>query len=218
MHITHLSFLGNVFLLIFYELIWFYAYSFAVGSGVWQSRSKQSGLIYLYAGAACRSCCIWSYGRQVHMLTPTYASTQCTRVLCLGNSRQPRGHALISLNLSIYHSTHSIQMFSAHSTLHYSHHHIHQDFITLFSSMLSFFSLCVRYGRRFAMLLSLALQTVFGVAAAFAPNFPVYVTLRFIIGTTVSGVIINAFVLGEPWSNTIIFLHQQCQGHGFDLM
>uniref|UniRef100_A0A673HNB2 Solute carrier family 22 member 13-like n=1 Tax=Sinocyclocheilus rhinocerous TaxID=307959 RepID=A0A673HNB2_9TELE len=57
-----------------------------------------------------------------------------------------------------------------------------------------------KYGRRFAMLLSLALQTVFGVAAAFAPNFPVYVTLRFIIGMTVSGVIINAFVL--EWTCT----------------
>ncbi|XP_043073918.1 organic cation transporter protein [Puntigrus tetrazona] len=59
-----------------------------------------------------------------------------------------------------------------------------------------------RYGRRFAMLLSLALQTVFGVAAAFAPNFPVYVTLRFIIGMTISGVIINAFVLGTEWTCT----------------
>uniref|UniRef100_A0A671QTJ6 Solute carrier family 22 member 13-like n=1 Tax=Sinocyclocheilus anshuiensis TaxID=1608454 RepID=A0A671QTJ6_9TELE len=57
-----------------------------------------------------------------------------------------------------------------------------------------------KYGRRFAILLSLALQTVFGVAAAFAPNFPVYVTLRFIIGMTVSGVIINAFVL--EWTCT----------------
>lgn len=56
------------------------------------------------------------------------------------------------------------------------------------------------------MLLSLALQTVFGVAAAFAPNFPVYVTLRFMIGTTVSGVIINAFVLGEPSSNFLMSL------------
>lgn len=54
------------------------------------------------------------------------------------------------------------------------------------------------------MLLSLALQTVFGVAAAFAPNFPVYVTLRFIIGMTVSGVIINAFVLGETWSPKVL--------------
>ncbi|XP_062343042.1 solute carrier family 22 member 13 isoform X2 [Osmerus eperlanus] len=52
-----------------------------------------------------------------------------------------------------------------------------------------------RYGRRFSLLLSLALQTVFGVAVAFAPNFPVYVVLRFIVGTSISGVIINAFVL-----------------------
>ncbi|XP_030644415.1 solute carrier family 22 member 13 [Chanos chanos] len=59
-----------------------------------------------------------------------------------------------------------------------------------------------RYGRRFAMLLSLALQAVFGVAAAFAPNFPVYVTLRFVVGATVSGVIINAFVLGTEWTCT----------------
>lgn len=60
----------------------------------------------------------------------------------------------------------------------------------------SSFFLCVRYGRRFILLLSIALQTVFGVAVAFAPNFPVYVTLRFIVGATISGVIINAFVLG----------------------
>ncbi|XP_036372201.1 solute carrier family 22 member 13 [Megalops cyprinoides] len=59
-----------------------------------------------------------------------------------------------------------------------------------------------RYGRRFAMLLSLALQTVFGVGTAFAPNFPLYVLLRFIVGTTISGVIINAFVLGTEWTCT----------------
>ncbi|KAL3983595.1 solute carrier family 22 member 6-B [Oreochromis niloticus] len=59
-----------------------------------------------------------------------------------------------------------------------------------------------RYGRRFVLLLSLALQTVFGVAVAFAPNFPVYVILRFVVGTTISGVIINAFVLGTEWTCT----------------
>ncbi|KAK6327691.1 hypothetical protein J4Q44_G00033370 [Coregonus suidteri] len=59
-----------------------------------------------------------------------------------------------------------------------------------------------RFGRRYALLLSLALQTVFGVAVAFAPNFPVYVLLRFIVGTTISGVIINAFVLGTEWTCT----------------
>ncbi|XP_036421557.1 organic cation transporter protein [Colossoma macropomum] len=59
-----------------------------------------------------------------------------------------------------------------------------------------------RYGRRFALLLSLAFQTVFGVTAAFSPNFLVYVILRFLIGTTISGVIINAFVLGTEWTST----------------
>ncbi|CAL8297776.1 unnamed protein product [Lota lota] len=65
-----------------------------------------------------------------------------------------------------------------------------------------FGSMADRYGRRFAMLLSLAIQTVFGVAVAFAPNFTVYVCLRFIVGTTISGVIINAFVLGTEWTCT----------------
>ncbi|KAM7372923.1 hypothetical protein PAMP_007813 [Pampus punctatissimus] len=59
-----------------------------------------------------------------------------------------------------------------------------------------------RYGRRFVLLLSIALQTVFGVAAAFAPNFPIYVILRFVVGTTISGVIMNAFVLGTEWTCT----------------
>ncbi|KAG7500185.1 solute carrier family 22 member 13-like [Solea senegalensis] len=59
-----------------------------------------------------------------------------------------------------------------------------------------------RYGRRFVLLLSIALQTVFGVAVAFAPNFLVYVALRFAVGTTISGVIINAFVLGTEWTCT----------------
>nr|XP_046273859.1 solute carrier family 22 member 13 isoform X2 [Scatophagus argus] len=65
-----------------------------------------------------------------------------------------------------------------------------------------FGSMADRYGRRFVLLLSIALQTVFGVAVAFAPNFPVYVILRFVVGTTISGVIINAFVLGTEWTCT----------------
>ncbi|XP_068603436.1 solute carrier family 22 member 13 [Brachionichthys hirsutus] len=59
-----------------------------------------------------------------------------------------------------------------------------------------------RYGRRFVLLLGIALQTVFGVAVAFAPNFAIYVILRFVVGSTVSGVIINAFVLGTEWTCT----------------
>ncbi|KAG7317073.1 hypothetical protein KOW79_019371 [Hemibagrus wyckioides] len=65
-----------------------------------------------------------------------------------------------------------------------------------------FGSMADRFGRRFALLLSLAIQTAFGVAAAFAPNYLVYVSLRFIIGTSISGIIINAFVLGTEWTCT----------------
>ncbi|XP_046691189.1 solute carrier family 22 member 13 isoform X2 [Silurus meridionalis] len=65
-----------------------------------------------------------------------------------------------------------------------------------------FGSMADRFGRRFTLLLSLAIQAVFGVAAAFAPNYLVYVTLRFIIGTSMSGIIINAFVLGTEWTST----------------
>ncbi|XP_059206252.1 solute carrier family 22 member 13 [Centropristis striata] len=67
---------------------------------------------------------------------------------------------------------------------------------------LLFGAMADRYGRRFILLLSIALQTVFGVAVAFAPNFTVYVILRFAVGTTISGVIINAFVLGTEWTCT----------------
>uniref|UniRef100_A0A3P8V710 Si:dkey-166k12.1 n=1 Tax=Cynoglossus semilaevis TaxID=244447 RepID=A0A3P8V710_CYNSE len=59
-----------------------------------------------------------------------------------------------------------------------------------------------RYGRRFVLLLSIAVQTVFGVAVAFAPNFLVYAALRFVVGASISGIIINAFVLGTEWTCT----------------
>uniref|UniRef100_A0A8C6WH63 Si:dkey-166k12.1 n=1 Tax=Neogobius melanostomus TaxID=47308 RepID=A0A8C6WH63_9GOBI len=67
---------------------------------------------------------------------------------------------------------------------------------------LIFGALADKYGRRLILLLSIALQTVFGVAVAFAPNFIVYVMLRFVVGSTISGVIINAFVLGTEWTCT----------------
>ena len=56
---------------------------------------------------------------------------------------------------------------------------------------------CCRYGRRIVILFNLAIQAVFGVGAAFAPNFYVYIALRFMVGTSISGVIMNAFVLGQ---------------------
>ncbi|XP_007556061.1 solute carrier family 22 member 6 isoform X1 [Poecilia formosa] len=57
-----------------------------------------------------------------------------------------------------------------------------------------------KYGRRIIILICLAIQATFGVAAAFAPNFYVYTALRFMVGTSISGIIMNAFVLGTEWT------------------
>ncbi|XP_056306303.1 solute carrier family 22 member 13b [Danio aesculapii] len=56
-----------------------------------------------------------------------------------------------------------------------------------------------KYGRRFATLLSLFLQFLSGVGVAFSPNIYVYIVLRFVVGTTISGISINTFVLGTEW-------------------
>lgn len=63
-----------------------------------------------------------------------------------------------------------------------------------------FGALADKYGRRIIILIGLAIQAIFGVGAAFAPNFYIYVLLRFVVGTTVSAVIMNAFVLGTEWT------------------
>ncbi|XP_062266759.1 organic cation transporter protein isoform X2 [Platichthys flesus] len=63
-----------------------------------------------------------------------------------------------------------------------------------------FGSLADKYGRRIIILINLATQAIFGVAAAFAPNFYIYTALRFLVGTSISGVIMNAFVLGTEWT------------------
>ncbi|KAM6954384.1 organic cation transporter protein [Aplochiton taeniatus] len=63
-----------------------------------------------------------------------------------------------------------------------------------------FGALADKYGRRPIILVGLAMQTTFGVGAAFAPNFYIYCFLRFVVGTTISAVIMNAFVLGTEWT------------------
>uniref|UniRef100_A0A667ZEM3 Si:dkey-119m7.4 n=1 Tax=Myripristis murdjan TaxID=586833 RepID=A0A667ZEM3_9TELE len=65
-----------------------------------------------------------------------------------------------------------------------------------------FGSLADKYGRRSIILIGLAIQSIFGVGAAFAPNFYIYILLRFMVGTSVSGVIMNAFVLGTEWTGS----------------
>ncbi|XP_062323526.1 solute carrier family 22 member 13 [Osmerus eperlanus] len=65
-----------------------------------------------------------------------------------------------------------------------------------------FGALADKYGRRPIILVGLAIQTTFGIGAAFAPNFYIYVILRFVVGTTISAVIMNAFVLGTEWTGS----------------
>uniref|UniRef100_A0A672ZLI2 Si:dkey-119m7.4 n=1 Tax=Sphaeramia orbicularis TaxID=375764 RepID=A0A672ZLI2_9TELE len=65
-----------------------------------------------------------------------------------------------------------------------------------------FGSLADKYGRRNIVLISLTIQVVFGVCAAFAPNFYIYTALRFMVGTSISGVIMNVFVLGTEWTGS----------------
>ncbi|CAL8315157.1 unnamed protein product [Merluccius merluccius] len=65
---------------------------------------------------------------------------------------------------------------------------------------LVFGSLSDKYGRRPILLVGLTFQAVFGVGAAFAPNLYVYAALRFMVGTSISAVIMNAFVLGTEWT------------------
>ncbi|XP_038828961.1 solute carrier family 22 member 13-like [Salvelinus namaycush] len=61
-------------------------------------------------------------------------------------------------------------------------------------------SCLLRYGRRFVILLCLLVQLLFSVGAAFSPNIYVYIAFRFMVGTTISGVAINTFVLGAEWT------------------
>ncbi|RXN14081.1 solute carrier family 22 member 6-A-like protein [Labeo rohita] len=63
-----------------------------------------------------------------------------------------------------------------------------------------FGALADKYGRRMIILIGLAVQAIFGVGVAFAPNFYIYVLLRFVVGMTISAVIMNAFVLGTEWT------------------
>uniref|UniRef100_A0A8C5I2Z8 Solute carrier family 22 member 13-like n=1 Tax=Gouania willdenowi TaxID=441366 RepID=A0A8C5I2Z8_GOUWI len=54
-----------------------------------------------------------------------------------------------------------------------------------------------RFGRRPAVLLSLLLLLLFGVGAAFSPDFYVYMVLKFASGFSASGIIGNTFVIGR---------------------
>lgn len=54
-----------------------------------------------------------------------------------------------------------------------------------------------RFGRRFAILLSLFLAMLFGVTTAFSPNIYVYMVLKFFSGTSNGVIIMNTSVMGK---------------------
>ncbi|CAI5789146.1 solute carrier family 22 member 13-like [Podarcis lilfordi] len=70
-----------------------------------------------------------------------------------------------------------------------------------------------RFGRRPSLLLSMLIEGVFGVATAFAPNFHLYIAFRFLVGASVSGVVISSLALATEWvgivyrPHTVIFSH-----------
>ncbi|MCJ8745789.1 hypothetical protein PDJAM_G00134410 [Pangasius djambal] len=68
----------------------------------------------------------------------------------------------------------------------------------LFGALL-FGPMADKYGRRFVLLLSLTLQFLFGVGAAFSPNFYVYIAFRFVVGVTISGITITTNIIGPEW-------------------
>uniref|UniRef100_A0A8C3XTK7 Solute carrier family 22 member 13 n=1 Tax=Chelydra serpentina TaxID=8475 RepID=A0A8C3XTK7_CHESE len=63
----------------------------------------------------------------------------------------------------------------------------------------SFYFEVPRIGRRPVTLLSTLMMGAFGVGAAFAPNFYVYMALRCLVGFAVSGFTISTVALGTEW-------------------
>lgn len=58
------------------------------------------------------------------------------------------------------------------------------------------FLLIFRYGRKIIFFISLVIQLVFGVLAAFAPEYISFTFARLIVGATTSGVFLVAYVIG----------------------
>ncbi|OCT75453.1 solute carrier family 22 member 13 [Xenopus laevis] len=56
-----------------------------------------------------------------------------------------------------------------------------------------------RIGRRPVILISMFMQLIFGLAAAFSPHFYVYTAFRWVVGTAMSGLMINNLVLVAEW-------------------
>ncbi|XP_029314088.1 solute carrier family 22 member 13-like [Cottoperca gobio] len=58
-----------------------------------------------------------------------------------------------------------------------------------------------RFGRRFAILLSLLLPLLFGVGVAFSPNIYVYILLKFLSGISTVVIQMNTSVLAVEWTD-----------------
>uniref|UniRef100_S4RRM0 Solute carrier family 22 member 7 n=1 Tax=Petromyzon marinus TaxID=7757 RepID=S4RRM0_PETMA len=56
-----------------------------------------------------------------------------------------------------------------------------------------------RYGRRNALLGSYVLNAVTGTAAAWAPSFSSFTAMRFLLGVSLSGIIVNTLSLSVEW-------------------
>nr|XP_042715530.1 solute carrier family 22 member 13-like [Chrysemys picta bellii] len=74
-------------------------------------------------------------------------------------------------------------------------------------------SLSDRIGRRPVTLLSMLMMGAFGVGAAFAPNFYVYMALRCLVGFAVSGCTISTVTLGTEWVGVSYRTHTVAISH-----
>ncbi|XP_028933111.1 solute carrier family 22 member 13-like isoform X2 [Ornithorhynchus anatinus] len=63
----------------------------------------------------------------------------------------------------------------------------------------SFGTMSDRFGRRITILMELLLQAMVGIGTAFVPNFYLYMVLRFVVGTAVSGFSISFVTLNMEW-------------------
>ncbi|XP_043915937.1 solute carrier family 22 member 13-like isoform X2 [Protopterus annectens] len=68
------------------------------------------------------------------------------------------------------------------------------------SGALVFGALADRYGRRAIILFCMPMQAVIGLIIAFAPNFYVYVIMRYLLGAVTQGAMMNVFALATEWT------------------
>ncbi|XP_051879386.1 solute carrier family 22 member 13b [Pristis pectinata] len=70
----------------------------------------------------------------------------------------------------------------------------------LFVGAMLFGPLADRFGRQRTILVSLLLQLISGVGAAFVPTISLFIVLQFVLGTSVSGIMMNTVTLGTEWT------------------